>query len=89
MNETRVQILQKIIDSGGLFAPGAKMYLDDKDRGNDFIIECFEQCHTQMAFYLWGRELILAIVSYRLKCLRLLYEECAILEAELRFAPKF
>jgi|GEM_PF-6280443 len=76
MNSVRIDILNRIINKGGLYASGAQMFLYDESRGNDFITECFMQCHNKSIWGLWGVDLVLDIIRYRLMHLRTLYEEC-------------
>lgn len=62
--EQRINILKDLISKGGLMAVCAKLYLNDKIMGHQFIIECFEQCHHELAFEYWGNELVLDIIKY-------------------------
>lgn len=62
--EQRINILKDLISKGGLMAVCAKLYLNDKMMGHQFIIECSEQCHHELAFEYWGNELVLDIIKY-------------------------
>lgn len=79
----RAFILNGIIARGGIYASVAQMYLKDEAKADAFIKECFLQCHNRELWEYWGLELMLEIISYRLLTLRLLYEECLFLEAQL------
>lgn len=79
----RAFILNGIIARGGIYASVANMYLEDEVKADAFIKECFLQCHNRELWDYWGLDLMLEIISYRLLTLRLLYEECLFLEAQL------
>lgn len=68
MNE-RSRIIQGIIHSGGLYGQIASC-IQPTDEDN-FIIECFEQCHNKEANDLWGKELVMDIINYRLGLIRI------------------
>lgn len=72
------------MSKGGIYGRVAEMYLHDEDKGNAFIKECFFQCHNPELWSFWGIELTLNIISYWIKYLQTLYEECLMLEAELK-----
>lgn len=68
MNE-RNRIMKGIIKCGGLYGQiAARLEAKNEDR---FITECFEQCHNQSVHDLWGKELVMAIISYRLNLIRI------------------
>lgn len=60
----RINILKAIISKGGLMGSCAKIYLNDEVMGHQFIIECSEQCHTQLTTEYFGSELVSEIVKY-------------------------
>ena len=60
----RISILKAIISKGGLMGSCAKIYLDDEVMGHQFIIECSEQCHTQLTNEYFGSELVSQIAKY-------------------------
>lgn len=67
----RKRILNGIIEKGGLFGRCARLYIDDNEKGHQFIIECFEQCHNELTNQYWGSELTNAIIRYVKKSLTL------------------
>jgi len=70
---SRTLIIQGIISSGGLYGQIAERIAEnDRDK---FIIECFEQCHNKEAHELWGQELVMDIISYRLDLIRIPFKE--------------
>jgi hypothetical protein len=38
--------------------------------GDNFLVECFEQCHNKSLVDLWGQELVLDVIHYRLELIR-------------------
>jgi hypothetical protein len=80
----RMRVLYGIMARGGLFGSVAEMHIYDEENGNGFIRECFLQCHNPGLFDFWGVELVMEIVTYMLKYVRALYEECALLQGQLR-----
>lgn len=60
----REDILCRVKERGGLLGYAASHYMHDKENGDKFIIECFEQCHNQSAVDFWGEELVLDIIKY-------------------------
>jgi hypothetical protein len=58
------QILERIIERGGLMAACAKRYINNKEKADQFILECYYQCHNHSAIKLWGEELVMAIQNY-------------------------
>jgi hypothetical protein len=83
MEHHRIDILNRIINKGGMYAGAATLCLSNESRGNDFISECFMQCHNTSTLRFWGVELVLEIISYRLRYLRMLYEECMMAQANI------
>lgn len=72
MND-RKHISEGIISSGGLYGQiASRIATEDED---NFIIECFEQCHNKDAHDLWGRELVIVIINYRLDLIRIPLKE--------------
>lgn len=63
-NKKTLKILNGIISKGGLMADCAKLYLNDEVMAHQFIIECSEQCHHELAFEYWGNKLVLNIIKY-------------------------
>lgn len=60
----RISILKAIISKGGLIGSCAKIYLNDEVMGHQFILECYEQCHTQLTIEYFGSELVSEIEKY-------------------------
>ena len=58
------QILERIINRGGIMGACAKRYLHNKEQADQFILECYNQCHNNSAIRLWGEDLILEIQNY-------------------------
>lgn len=58
------QILERIIDRGGLMGACAKRYINNKEQSDQFILECYYQCHNNSAVRLWGEELVMDIRNY-------------------------
>jgi hypothetical protein len=58
------QLLERIINKGGIMGSCAKMYIYNKELANEFILECYYQCHNNSATQLWGEELIIDIRNY-------------------------
>lgn len=63
----RTNILKGIISKGGLMAVCAKLCLNDEVMARQFIIECSEQCHHELAIEYWGNKLVLDIIKYSKK----------------------
>lgn len=57
-------ILKTIINRGGLIGICAKMYIHDKGLTDQFILECYSQCHIPEAEHFFGEELIIKIREY-------------------------
>lgn len=57
-------ILEKIISKGGLMGKCAQLYKADPILTDQFIRECFEQCHTSIALQQWGEILVSEIKTY-------------------------
>src|SRR5437762_837916 len=64
-------ILEEIRDRGGLMGSLAETYFNDEGKSEAFILYCFEQCHNKAIWDLWGKELILEIIHFRITYLRL------------------
>lgn len=60
----RTEILKVIIAKGGLMGAAARMYINDEQKSDGFIKECYEQCHNKSAQILWGEELVSEIEKY-------------------------
>lgn len=59
-----LEILNRIINKGGIMGAVAKTYVNDQEETEQFIKECYQQCHNNSAQKLWGEELIHDIKSY-------------------------
>ncbi len=60
----RTEILKGIIAKGGIIGAAAKMYLNDRESTDDFIRECYHQCHNASARKMWGEQLVSAIENH-------------------------
>ena len=60
----RTEILNIIIAKGGLMGAAARIYINDTEKADGFIMECYGQCHNKSARELWGEELVSAIEKY-------------------------
>lgn len=58
------EILNRIIDKGGLLAQCGKLYMDDPEKATQFIKECSEQCHNKSAVDQWGEMLVSDIKKF-------------------------
>lgn len=58
------QILTRIIEKGSILGQCAEFCSNDNKKTDLFIKECFEQCETNMAWELWGGDLIADIKRY-------------------------
>jgi hypothetical protein len=58
------QILDRIINKGGLMGACAKYYSGNREKANQFIFECYLQCRHQGAVQFWGEELVIDIQNY-------------------------
>jgi hypothetical protein len=63
-------ILRRIKETGGLYGLVAETWSSDSEKSDQFIIECFEQCHNEEAMRHWGKQLVADIISYRLDLIR-------------------
>lgn len=63
------EIIKRIADCGGLYGQIASKSINPENADN-FIIECFDQCHNASVQELWGIELLLEILNYRLELIR-------------------
>lgn len=61
---TARELMVKIIDKHGLYGRCAKMYIGDPALTEQFLKECYEQCHNQAAVDHWGTELVESIVKF-------------------------
>jgi hypothetical protein len=57
-------ILIRIIGKGGLLGACAKMYLNDEEKGKQFINECYEQRHNPSMQEYLGEYLLSDIIKY-------------------------
>lgn len=60
----RKAILNGIKAKGGLYGRAAEMYMNDDEKGDQFIKECAEQCHNKLAQDMWGEQLVSDILKY-------------------------
>lgn len=58
------EILNRIINKGGLLAACGILYIKDKEKAHKFLLECFEMCHDHSTIEHWGEELVLDIIKY-------------------------
>lgn len=58
------KLMERIAERGGLMAACAKMYVNDEQKTNQFLKECYEQFHTSLAENYWGKELINEITKH-------------------------
>ena len=70
-NSTRLEIMEGLIRSGGLFGDIARLYIGDHSKSDQYITECFEQCHNKSVWDLWGVMLTLDLIQYRLDLIRI------------------
>ncbi len=63
------EILTRIINKGGLYGQIAAKTITP-DKVDNFIIECFGQCHNRSTQILWGNELVMDLIRYRLELIR-------------------
>ena len=57
-------ILNAIIEKGGLIGICAKMYIHDSSLTDQFIMECYEQCHVPEVKSFYGDELVIKMKDY-------------------------
>jgi len=82
-------LINEVKRKGGLFALIADNLQSDED-ADRFIVMCFEQCHNELAAEMWGNQLILKIVNYRLKLIRnkfnalIVVNKCKSIRGDLR-----
>ena len=68
-------ILKRISQTGGLYGLVAETWMSDSEKSDQFIIECFEQCHNEEAIRHWGKQLVADIIWYRLELIRIPLKE--------------
>lgn len=59
-------IMERIISKGGVMGSLAKMYIENDENTDKFIMECAEQCQNKTAEELWGDALVLDILKYKM-----------------------
>ncbi len=59
-----IEILERIINKGGIIGACAKRYIYNKELADQFILECYYQCYNNSAIQLWGEELIIDIQNF-------------------------
>lgn len=64
IEKRRADILNRIISRGGLLGSCAKLYINDKVKAHQFILECSEQCHHLLIINYFGEKLVADIVKY-------------------------
>ncbi len=57
-------ILIRVRDYGGLIGAVAKMYLNDVEKGKNYICEIAQQCHTDYVQNTWDKKLIDDIIEF-------------------------
>jgi hypothetical protein len=57
-------ILTAIIERGGVMGSIAKFYINDEEKSDKFIKECYAQCHNTGAKNLWGEKIVSEIETY-------------------------
>ncbi|MFN8116793.1 MAG: hypothetical protein U0W65_11815 [Bacteroidia bacterium] len=62
--ENRIDILQRIINKGGLYGDIANFYKNDSFKSHQFLLECSEQCHHTSLIEFFGEQLIEDIILY-------------------------
>lgn len=67
--EEKVEILKQIANKGGILGMVARYCLEDEKKfdGNQFLIECYEQCDINSVQNLFGLELVNDIINYNVK----------------------
>ncbi len=60
----QLKILNLIAARGGIYGKCAEIYRNDHEKARQFLMECFEQCHLELAKKLWGIKLIREINNY-------------------------
>lgn len=63
-SEYALELLDRIIEKGGLIGSCAKMYANNVTLADNFIRECKEQCHNKMTEEYWGEDLVADIINY-------------------------
>jgi len=64
MEQQVKKIMEKIISKKGLMGRVAEMYINDEDKAKNFIKECREQTHNEMAQKHWGKKLVREIEQF-------------------------
>jgi hypothetical protein len=59
-----LNILDRIIEKGGLAGQCARLYRNNTELSDAFIKECALQCHLAGARKLWGEKLTHEILNY-------------------------
>ena len=70
LEQLRNNLLNRIIERGGLFGLVAAKYVEDQEKSNGFIKECFDQAHNKTLWDFWGKELVLDLIHYRVQYLK-------------------
>jgi len=75
LDQRRNNLLNRIIEKGGLYGMVAAMCAEDYEKANGFLRECFDQIHNKSLWDFWGRDLILDLIRYRLQYLRFQFHQ--------------
>lgn len=62
--ENTLDLLNRIIEKGGLMGACAKMYTNNLALAEIFIKECKAQCHNKFTNEYWGEELVMDILKH-------------------------
>jgi hypothetical protein len=57
-------LTQLIANKGGMVGYTAKFYVSDHRKAHQFILECSEQIHNDLAKSYWGEDLLLKLKAY-------------------------
>ena len=57
-------LLKRVITKGGLIGQCAKLYLSDKEKRIQYILECAEHCHNKFSIEYWDEDLVKDILSF-------------------------
>ena len=70
MELKKEEILSRIVAKGGLYALAATKFRSDPVKGEQFIVECFEQCRHITTLRHWGSPLAIDIIAFRIYLLK-------------------
>ncbi|MDO9000186.1 MAG: hypothetical protein Q7W45_10505 [Bacteroidota bacterium] len=64
-NKKQVELLTQLSNTTGLYSVAAKLCLENNHVvRNQFLLECYEQCHIPQANIYWGKKLVIEIINY-------------------------